>query len=139
MYRLFAAGIKLPHWRMYGNPEAEANIASDYVNIIKEPGMLEKAARMEHIRWNCYMLSMGWEQATPVQVSTYVQRGNPSHQLHIAKLHPFICDWASFESGELLRQVSDAVHSYFPEKQVYDPIAADREAVLVTPDIIRVR
>ena len=129
IYHLFLAGIALPNWQLYGAPEQEAQLGEAYDRWLSTGEHLEAAAQAEHVRWNCFMLSTGWEQATPLQVSAYVQRGNPGHQLYLARLHPFLCDWQSLKSGALLREVEEAVHSRMPEKRVYDPRQADVDAV----------
>ena len=100
-----------------------------YERWLGEGDHLEIAAQAEHVRWNCFMMSTGWETATPLQVAAYVQRGNPGQQLYLAKLHPFLCDWQSLKSGALIREVEEAIHSRMPEKRVYDPREADVDAV----------
>lgn len=138
-YRLFAAGIALPDWRLYGIPDEAAKLAEPYRRYLLEDAHLEDAARLEHTRWNCFMLSTGWEPATVSQVETYVQRGNPSHQLYLCKLHPFLCTWEELASGERLRRVAEAVHSRLPEKTVQDPRLADAETVRYTPLLLSIR
>ena len=135
-YHCFAAGIALPDWKMYAIAEQIAQMGSAYGQYLKEPDRLEAAARMEHTRWNCFMLSSGWEQATSSQVATYVQRGNPTHQLYLGKLHPFLCAWEDLASREILKDVEEAVHSLLPEKKIYDPRIADRETVLSIPRLL---
>lgn len=129
IYHLFLAGIVLPNWQLYGSPEQEAMLGGAYAEWLSSDAHLEAAAQAEHVRWNCFMLSTGWEPATPLQVAAYVQRGNPGQQLYLAKLHPFLCDWQSLQSGALIREVEEAIHSRMPEKRVYDPRKADVDAV----------
>lgn len=92
-YRIFAAGITLPNPDDYGIPEEECKLASSYDTWLEDPTHLETAVKLEHQRWNLFMLSRGFEPATLTQMSTYLHKGNPTHVLHIAKLHPFICKW----------------------------------------------
>lgn len=137
-YRAFAAGICLPNWKMYGSGREEASLAPAYGIWLEQQENLERAAKLEHERWNCFMLSAGWEQASASQVATYVQRGNPGQQLYLAKLHPFICPWEELRSGSLLQQVEEAIHSRLPEKKVHDPRIADAQAVKQTAQLLSV-
>jgi hypothetical protein len=129
IYHLFMAGITLPNRQMYGSPEQEAMLAEPYAEWLCDDDHLEAAAQAEHVRWNCFMLSTGWEQATPTQVAAYVQSCNPGMQLHLSKLHPFLCDWQSLKSGKLIAEVEEAIHSRMPEKRVNGPQKADVDMV----------
>lgn len=138
-YRLFAAGITMPDWKLYSIPDEEAQLANQYDMWLEEKENLEAAARLEHERWNCFMLATGWEQAMVSQVETYVQRGNPSHQLYLGKLHPFLCPWEDLTSGELLSAVEEAVHSRLPEKKIHDPRKEDARTAKNTTALLAVR
>lgn len=122
--RLFSAGIVLPNWRLYGGPE-ESTLAPPYRSWIEDEENSTLATKLEHERWNCYMLASGWEQASASQVETYVQRGNPTHQLYLGKLHPFICPWEDIASGILLEQITQILRISWPESTVYDPRISD--------------
>jgi len=135
-YRLFSAGLVLPAWQLYGMEGEEASLAPAWTQWLAQPGNEETAARQEHERWNCFMLSLGWEQATPQQVAAYVSRGNPGHQMHLARLHPFLCDWQTLTASPLVDQVARAVHALLPDAQVYSPAEADRDAVRRTFDLL---
>lgn len=92
-YRAFSAGITLQNPSSYGIPKEEFALASQYEAWLENPDHLETAVRLEHHRWNLFMLTRGFEPATLTQMSTYLHRGAPTHLLQIAKLHPFICKW----------------------------------------------
>ncbi|GAU75611.1 tetratricopeptide repeat protein [Fusibacter sp. 3D3] len=99
IYRVYAVGIRLSEWYYYGDLEQEIGLADAYHNWLTAGAMdidnqrLLKASQMEHERWNAFMLTRGWDQASTMQVMAYIQRGNPRQQLYIAKLHPYICAW----------------------------------------------
>lgn len=138
-YRLFAAGITLPDWKLYSLPDEEKRLAEQYGQWLEEKSNEEAAARLEHERWNCFMLATGWERAMASQVETYVQRGNPSHQLYLGKLHPFLCPWEDLASGELLKAVSEAVHSRLPEKKIHDPRVEDAQTARNAVGLLAIR
>lgn len=127
VYRLHLAGIDLKGWRLYGAADEEARLGERYSRWLKEDDHLLLATRDEHLRRNRLWLSLGWSPATVGQVTAYVRRGNPGHLLYPAKLSPFICPWEALESGELLRDLRDALRARFPEKSVPDP-RKDEEA-----------
>ncbi|MBQ8200805.1 MAG: sel1 repeat family protein [Clostridia bacterium] len=137
-YRMFACGFALERWPLYGMREQECALAHRFSQWLQEEEHLEYAASVEHDRWNCCLLADGWESATPLQTETYVRQGVGGHQHHLAKLHPFIAPWKDIQEGTLQREVARAVQIRFPNRQVYDPQAADREAVLITEEILRV-
>ena len=138
-YRMFAAGLKLENWKLYAIPDEEVTLADRYAQWLRQKDNLEAAARLEHERWNCFMLATGWEQAMVSQVETYVQRGNPSHQLYLGKLHPFLCPWEELASGELQTAVAEAVHSRLPEKKIHDPRQEDARTACNTPALLVIR
>lgn len=135
---LYLAGIALPDWRLYGSPE-EAALAPRYRAWAGQQENAALAARLEHERWNCYMLASGWEQASVSQVETYVMRGNPSHQLYLGKLHPFLCPWEELASGGLLEQITQILRSRLPEATVTDPRISDAQIVQAVPSLITIR
>ncbi len=138
-YRLFAAGFAPADWRMYAIPDQLGRLAEGYGQWLEDPVNLEAAARLEHSRWNCYLLSQGWEPAAPSQVETYVQRGSPTHQLHLAKLHPFLCPWEELEQGGRLASVREAVYSRLPEARIQDPREADARTAADTVRLLTIR
>ena len=127
IYRMHMAGVSLPGWRLYGVPEEEARLGAAYTRWLAEEENLRSAVRDEHARRNRMLLALGWSPASLEQLRAYVGRGNPGHLLYPARLDPFICPWEALESGELLRQVREAVRTRFPEKSVPDP-RRDEEA-----------
>lgn len=136
MYQLFRAGICLKDPHLYGNEKEEKALASAYEEWLQEKSHLLQAAQWEHERWNVMMLTFGWEQANISQVSSYVQQGNPGHQMNLARLHPFICEWEALRSGKLLEQIRDIVNSLYPEIKVYDPVDFDIAVIRKIPDIL---
>ncbi len=136
--RLFSAGIVLPNWRLYGGPE-ESALAPRYRAWVETVENSALAARLEHERWNCYMLASGWEQASASQVETYVQRGNPSHQLYMGKLHPFICPWEDIAAGALLERITQILRIRWPESTIYDPRVSDLEIAKAAAELITIR
>ena len=134
--RLFGAGLTLPDWRLYAVPEELSRLAQAYRQWLNQPGSRELAARQEHLRWNCYMLSMGWERASVSQAVTYLQQGSTTHQLHLAKLHPFLCSWEELEDGSILQSVEDALRSRLPEKRIADPRIQDGELAAAAAELL---
>jgi hypothetical protein len=49
--------------------------------------------KYEHCRWFRYMLSRGWLPSTAAETIAYIKSGNPSQQLHIARLHSCMIPW----------------------------------------------
>ena len=138
IYRLYQAGIALGNWRLYGLAAEEERLGAAYTAYLQDPAHLADAVRREHEHWNCVMLSLGWESATPLQTAAYVQRGNPGHQLYLGRMHPYICPWQALQDGELVREVRRAVQERFPERDVRDPREADEAAVRCTELLMRV-
>ena len=57
-------------------------------------------AKYEHDRWVRWMLSEGWLPASVDDILLYKRAGAEKHQLHIAKMHPCICDWEELKNVE---------------------------------------
>lgn len=129
IYRMFQDGFALSDWRLYGDLTEETELARTHHQWLQQDENLANSMRHEHERWNCQMLSMGWEQANIDQVAAYVERGNPSHQLYIARLHPLICDWEQIKGGTLYHQIKKILQNSFPERSIHDPVDADRDIV----------
>lgn len=94
IYRMFMAGIVLDDWRQYGIKSMVKKLADEYEEWLEDNKNLQEATCHEHSRWNWYMISQGWLRAQISQVAAYMQKGNPRHQLDIAKLHPYLCSFA---------------------------------------------
>ncbi len=137
-YQLFSAGCVLSDWRFYALPDKVRQLAQQYRLWLEEEDHWESAAKLEHERWNCQMLCSGWESATIPQVETYVQRGSPSYQLYLCKIHPFLCSWEDLESGERRREVETAICSRFPEQTVHDPIQEDKQTVQIMAKLLEI-
>ncbi|MBR4163897.1 MAG: sel1 repeat family protein [Solobacterium sp.] len=136
IYRLFQTGICPDDWHEYGNAKTEKQLAVQYTAWLQKENHLMQAAEWEHDRWNAMMLTYGWEQASVSRVSSYVQQGNPGHQMNLAKLHPFICEWEALRSGKLTEEIRDIVNGLYPEKTVYNPVEFDQKSVQETERII---
>ena len=93
---------------------------------------LEEAMRGEHERWCAYLLSHGWEQASAMETAAYVQLGNPSHQLHIARKHPFICSWGELKRGGIQQTIYEIMQRRFPGSRLVDPRDGDEMTVRAT-------
>ena len=131
-YRMFACGYALSHWYLYGMEEQERGLARAFdawMNAAEEH--LEQAARAEHDRWNCFMLSAGWKPCAPDTVRAFKAAGVHGHRHYLCRLHPFIAEWD--ELPTLLEGVKRADHEGV---RVADPVASDREAALMTLDIL---
>jgi hypothetical protein len=116
-YCAFDSGKK-PDQKQYRDPQGK----------IADEG-LEQAARLEHIRWCLQLASCGWRTATEEQVKAYITGGNPSHQLHIAKLHPYLVPW------ERLGDVYDFVNSQwlqFHSDKLKNPKETTKENILAS-------
>lgn len=103
-YRLFAGGAFFSQKEQYLNYGAFDNLTllSDYVEAIKPKE--DFVAALEQSRWNGFMLSRGWESADVSQVQAYKEQSTGSSHKHtLAKLHPFIREWADLESDDLMR------------------------------------
>lgn len=135
-YRMFACGFALSNPMFYSVAEKEIALAREFVQWLSVEKNLITAAAVEHERWNCFLLSVGWETASLYQVEAYVKQGVRGHQHHLARLHPFIRSWQELVSGDLLRQVNSAVQRVYPDRMVADPCVSDRDAVLITEEII---
>lgn len=107
-----------------GNNFTEAQLRSMAKKLEQSPWFsedTERVARWEHDRWNLWMLSRGWQAATEEDAQFGQAMGNPRHQIHIAKLHPCLCD------HEALQQVSGALAI----------TVSDKKNVAHTPKLIR--
>ncbi len=93
LYRMFMAGIYWGDRGTYANRYLMQGLADKYDAWIADENHLKEAACNEHNRWNWYMISQGWLGAKISQVASYMQQGNPRHQLDIARLHPYICSF----------------------------------------------
>ena len=147
-YRLFSAGIMFPDWQRFAAGVSQRQLADEFEEWMKEGDDLQRRSRLEilaiqeHGRWNRAMLSRGRMGASAEQLQAYIQRGCSSHQLHIAKLHPFICSWERLgdtdpvETG-MQKEYSFIVKQIHPGKEPSDIHEIDRENVRKTPIFLR--
>ena len=100
VYRIFTSGA-FKKWTKWSSEafleevESEGESINAYMNYISNPDNKEGQAKMEHCRWVICMKSRGWKQASITDVDTYMEKGNKmvKHQLHVAKLHPYMVSW----------------------------------------------
>ncbi len=57
---------------------------------------VETLAKLEHRRWNSYMLSIGWKSASIEQVDKWYDTLN-GHRNFSAKMHPCIISWEDLD------------------------------------------
>lgn len=134
-YRAFVAGICLEQ-ELYGIPQHEADLGKRYhcwlypKNDAPDPWRLEQAAQAEQLRWCLQLVSNGWQTASAEQVHDYLAAGNPSHQLHIARLHPYLVPW------EKLRDTYDQVRHLWKsrrKKELKDPCVTTKKSITASP------
>ena len=132
-YRLFSAGFSLEHENLYATPANLVPLGRAYIAWLEESGdRMEAAMRGEHERWCAYLLAHGWEQASAIETAAYVQLGNPSHQLHIARKHPFICTWGELKRGGIQNTIHEIMQRRFPGSRLIDPRNGDKVTVKAT-------
>lgn len=104
-YRLFVTGCTLSSQAEYLGSAIfkNADLFRAFNEKIKNSSMLEESAALEQSRWNGYMLSRGWESASVSQVQAYKEQATgSSHKHSLARLHPFIREWADLNNKDLL-------------------------------------
>ena len=132
-YRLYSAGFALDRESLYANPANLIALGKTYIAWLEEAeNRMEAAMRSEHERWCAYLLSHGWEQASAIETAAYVQLGNPSHQLHIARKHPFICAWSELKRGGIQHTIYEIMQRRFPGSRLVDPRNGDETTVKAT-------
>jgi len=132
-YRLFGAGFALDHESLYADPTQMVSLGRAYIAWLEENrDHMEAAVRGEHERWCAYLLAHGWEQASAMETAAYVQLGNPSHQLHIARKHPFICTWGELRRGGIQNTIHEIMQRRFPGSRLVDPRDGDAITVRAT-------
>ncbi|MBR0397128.1 MAG: sel1 repeat family protein [Eubacterium sp.] len=128
IYKLYLAGLLRPDSAGAGagdqSPEAEVQRRELWERWLEEPVHEEKATRDEHIRWNYFVCSRGWRQASVARMQQYIGMGNPRQQLYLAKLHPCIVDWNRLKYVET--EFNHLMQSRNPEWKDRDFIESDR-------------
>ncbi len=106
IYRLFSAKAfdDWNDWNINQLSEKIGSCINCYNDYIGDKENTEKLAIYEHFRWCNFMMTRGWKRSNEVQVRNYLKNGNTSHQLHIAKLHPFLATWSELgnRNGEVV-------------------------------------
>ena len=133
-YRLFAGGAffhQKDDYLEFGAFDS-ATLLSSYVEAIKIKE--EYAAALEQSRWNGFMLSRGWESADVSQVRAYKDQSTGTlHKHTLAKLHPFIREWADIDSDDLLK-ILGMLQSKFDYGKL--PKSTTRKSVQDTPKFL---
>ena len=100
-YRFFVADIKFDDKEKYidcGFMEL-ARIEPNFDKKYK--ANREDLARLEHSRWNGFMLSRGWESADSIQVRAYKEQSTGNQHKHVlAKMHPTIREWDELKKSD---------------------------------------
>lgn len=152
-YRLFEAGVTPEAWYIqnvnaFWGKENRRELAVQFQGKLnREPDLVEKLAKYEHMRWCCYELSRGWLPATGDQTVQYMKAGVRRHVLQIAKLHPCICAWKKLENLQnLLNSEREHQHKQFDqyEAAVKNPIydyfqRIDLKNIKETPSILQLQ
>ena len=124
IYKLFRAGLYLSEKEQYGDLQSLWSFAGQWQAWLDRPGNEEQAVRDEHVRWNYFVCSRGWRQATVEQMRRYIAQGNPRQQLYLAKLHPCIVDWNRLKYVE--EQYNQIMRERNPDWKDRDFIESDR-------------
>lgn len=133
IYAANAAGFALADPDLYGTKE-EAQLAEPYHKWLNEYNNLELAAVAEHARWCSFMYSRGWRRADVPTAEMYMTAGSPTHQLQIAKIHPFLCDWDELDTME--KQFNRMMHSLKPGYKDRDLKEIDRDMVRKSAELL---
>lgn len=147
IYRMFSAGVYLNDWRQYSRDSMVASLGKPFEMILKkgtqseQDARIETLARYEHDRWCRSMVMDGWLPASPGQMLSYVLRGNPRHQLYIAKLHPFLASWEALGDNlpvpnGIQKEYNLIMEQLHPGKKAPDIKEIDRAAVKMTPALL---
>lgn len=97
-HRVLPAAWNITNSETYYNYDILSFMA-DKLRHLPEKSILN-IAKWEHDRWVRWMLSEGWLPASVDDILLYNEKGSEKHQLHIAKMHPCICDWDELENME---------------------------------------
>lgn len=98
VHRILPATWNITNGDTYYNYDILSFFA-DKLKHLSEKSILS-VAKWEHDRWVRWMLSEGWMPASVDEILLYNEQGSEKHQLHIAKMHPCICDWDELENME---------------------------------------
>ena len=113
IYRFYLAGLyrKWVRWdfRFFVDKVSRENsrLLKDYRSYIENPDNRDRQAELEHVRWCEWMKSRGWmKPGNDSQVENYMKAGHGKvlHQLHTARIHPYMVSWE-----ELGESVTDRV------------------------------
>ncbi|MCD8049763.1 MAG: hypothetical protein LUG52_09280 [Clostridia bacterium] len=135
--RMFAAGAYFERREEYLNFKAFDNkeLLEKYLKYCETPKNAEASAELEQSRWNGFMLSRGWECASNAQVQAYgKQSTGSSHKHTLAKLHPFIREWADFEDYDLGKTPGILKKEFQYEK---DPRDTTRQSIKDTANFLK--
>lgn len=132
-----ASALHIPAklWMCIGGEDGAGDIFADenvdfYESKMKSREEVERLARKEHDRWNAFMLSEGYQQASIEEMLCYSGKTEKhKHKDGDAMLHPCITDWDSLD--ELQASIKNA---YGRDERFKE---SDRNIVLCIPEIIR--
>jgi hypothetical protein len=82
----------------------------------KDATLSERLAKNEHIRWNAFMLSEGYQTATIDEMHMYAKSVG-SHSDHASMLHPCIVPWESLDE---LEKIYNSTYNQDEEFKCYD-------------------
>ncbi|GEM_PF-4238930 len=77
-------------------------------------------AKLEHERWNRYMIARGWIPAEEDEAVRYIEAGNHRQQLYIARMHPCLIAY------DRLKDLQDFLEPYIGRK---DFLSVDEKIV----------
>ncbi len=137
-YRLFVAGCYSDYESAHSfSYEKDAALADRYEAWLndKRSANREIAAAMEQSRWNGFMLSRGWEPASPEQVRNYIEQASGGqHKNMLAKLHPYICEWE-----DLMLTEQEIILNILKRKKsdIKNPQKTTEENIAITAKLLR--
>ena len=130
IYHCFAMGAYHAQPQDYASAASDAALGEKYHAVLTRSGsetekLVDKAARIEHARWNGWSLSRGWTHPSDNVLVAYMQMQNPRHHLEIGRLHPYIIGYDQLEQEwkRLNDLIATCQHS---AKTLSDPRLSDR-------------
>ena len=119
----------------YNWSAGDAVLGSRYQQLKQTEELREKAAAIEHARWNGWCLANGWIKPSDEELVSYLQRQSPKHYLEIAKLHPYIIGYQQLPAEG--RRLNELLATYqFSPKLLPDPRISDRELTKKIPVLL---
>lgn len=97
----------------------------------------------EHARWVRWMIARGWNRAGVNETISYMEAGNPRHQLYIGRLHSCMCAFDELDKlydalhREYLYRINSQTFSEFSEPRKDFFTGIERLNVKKTPELLR--